>query len=58
MDIRTHDIGLVPVDGEDLEEITHRINALRVALAGLNPEGLDDQEPASIFHPEVARDEA
>ncbi len=51
-------LGLSPVDGEDLEEITHRINALRGALAELEPDDLEDQEPVTIFDPQVPRNEA
>jgi hypothetical protein len=36
---------LKPQDREDLEEVTHRINAIREALARLEPAGLDAQEP-------------
>jgi hypothetical protein len=41
-------LGLTPVDQEDLDEITHRINALRQALATLEPEELDDEEFAAF----------
>ena len=51
-------LGLAPVDGEDLDEITHRINALRGALAELEPDDLADQEPITIFDRQVAPDEA
>ncbi|HLF77243.1 MAG TPA: hypothetical protein VJB57_07080 [Dehalococcoidia bacterium] len=42
-------IGLSTEDDEDLEEVTHRINAINEALAALEPEGLDAQEPVTIF---------
>ena len=48
-------LGLAPVDQEDLDEITHRINAVREALSQLEPADLDDHEPATVFDPEVAR---
>jgi hypothetical protein len=38
-------IGLTPQDDEDLDEITHRINAIRQALANLEPQGIDSLEP-------------
>jgi hypothetical protein len=41
--------GLSPVGGEDVEEIAHRINAIREALAALDPPGLDQYEPTAIF---------
>lgn len=49
---------LSPLDSEDLEEITHRINALRQALTSLEPDNLDGQEPLTILEPETAIDEA
>jgi hypothetical protein len=48
-------LGLSPLDGEDLDEITHRINALREALAALEPFDLEAQEPSTTFEPEAAR---
>ena len=50
-------LGLAPQDAEDLEEITHRINALRETLAGIEPAGLDTQEPVTPFMQETARHE-
>jgi hypothetical protein len=47
-------LGLTPVDQEDLDEITHRINALRQALAALEPEELDDEE-FSAFDQQASR---
>jgi len=44
-------LGLSPVDDEDLDEISHRINALREALAGLEPAEIDAQEPTTTFDP-------
>jgi hypothetical protein len=49
-------LGLSPINNEDLEEIAHRINALRDALAALEPEDLDSQEPRTIFEREAASD--
>jgi hypothetical protein len=47
-------IGLKTEDGEDLEEITHRINAVHEALLALDPADLDAYEPVTIFgHDEV-----
>lgn len=45
-------LGLAPVDGEDLDEVTHRINAVNEALTALEPPGLDDAEPVTIFEAE------
>ena len=45
-------LGLEPVDAEDLEEITHRINALHESLAVLERPELDDCEPAFTFEAE------
>ncbi|HEX5368107.1 MAG TPA: hypothetical protein VFY10_01690 [Dehalococcoidia bacterium] len=42
-------LGLQPVDREDIEEITHRINAMHEALFELEPPGLDSLEPVTIF---------
>ncbi len=42
-------LGLSPVDGEDLEEVSHRINALREALTAIETDELDEQEPLLIF---------
>ncbi len=42
-------MGLKPEDDADLEEVTHRINAIREALTGLELEGLDEQEPVTFF---------
>ena len=47
--------GLWPVDAEDLDEVTHRINAITEALLGLEPEGLDDVEPMTVFDTEAGR---
>lgn len=49
-------LGLSPLDDQDLEEIAHRINALREALAALELEDLDSQEPRTIFERETASD--
>jgi hypothetical protein len=50
-------LGLRTLDEEDLNEVTHRINALRGALAALEPTDLDEQEPLSVFDPRVVSDE-
>jgi hypothetical protein len=50
--------GLRTVDDEDLDEITHRINAFREALVALEPDDLADIEPVTTFEVEVARDDA
>lgn len=42
-------IGLTPLDQEDLDEITHRINAINEAVLGLEHQDLDAQEPVTIF---------
>ena len=45
-------IGLAPVDSDDLGEITHRINAITEALLSLEPDGLDEAEPVTVFDAE------
>jgi hypothetical protein len=50
-------LGLSPVDDEDLDEISHRINALREALAGIEPGDLDAQEPVTMFDQRGGPDE-
>ena len=42
-------IGLTPLDQDDLDEITHRINAVNEAVLALEHPELDAQEPPSIF---------
>lgn len=42
-------VGLRPVDGEDLEEITHRVNAVHEAVLALEHPDLDAQEPVTVF---------
>ena len=42
-------IGLTPVDDEDLDEITHRINAINEAVLALDHPDLKRQEPTTIF---------
>jgi hypothetical protein len=42
-------IGLTPVDGDDLAEITHRINAIHEAVLALEHPDLDAQEPTTVF---------
>ena len=46
-------LGLAPQDEEDLQEVTHRINAIREALTSLEPPDLDPQEPVTIFDTEA-----
>ncbi len=41
--------GLKPEDSEDLEEVTHRINAITEALLALEPSDLNDVEPDTMF---------
>ena len=48
-------IGLEPEDADDLEEITHRLNAIREALLVLDVADLDATEPLTIFGPDEAR---
>jgi hypothetical protein len=45
-------IGLAPVDDEDLDEVTHRINAVNEALLALEPPDLDAAEPVTVFDAE------
>ncbi len=42
-------IGLTPLDQDDLDEITHRVNAVNEAVLGLEHPDLDAQEPRIIF---------
>jgi hypothetical protein len=42
-------IGLAPLDDEDLDEVTHRINAVNETLAALEFPELDGVEPVTIF---------
>jgi hypothetical protein len=42
-------IGLTPQDAEDLDEITHRINAVNEAVLALEHPDLDAQEPRAVF---------
>jgi hypothetical protein len=42
-------IGLTPVDQDDLDEITHRINAVNEAVLALEHPDVDAQEPTSVF---------
>ena len=42
-------IGLLPVDRDDLDEITHRINAVNEAVLALEHADLDAQEPVTVF---------
>jgi len=46
---------LSPQDDEDLQEVTHRINAIRQALAALELPELDEYEPVTIFPIEEAQ---
>lgn len=43
--------GLKPEDDDDLQEVTHRINAITQALLTLEPAGLDAAEPMTVFAP-------
>jgi hypothetical protein len=42
-------IGLTPLDQEDLDEITYRVNAVNEAVLALEHSDLDAQEPTTIF---------
>lgn len=42
-------IGMVPQDDEDLDEITHRINAIHEAVQALEHPDLEAQEPMTVF---------
>jgi hypothetical protein len=42
-------IGLTPLDQEDLDEITHRINAVNEAVLALEHPDEDAQEPRFVF---------
>ena len=42
-------IGLTPLDQDDLDEITHRINAVNEAVLALEHPDADAQEPLSVF---------
>jgi hypothetical protein len=44
---------LTPTE-EDVIEVTHRVNALRQALGGLEHPDLDSTEPMSVFPNEEA----
>jgi hypothetical protein len=46
--------GLAPQDDEDLDEITHRINAIHEALQALEPAGLDAMDPVVVRQDESA----
>lgn len=41
--------GLRPIDDEDLQEVTHRINAVNEALAKIEHPELDAVEPLTVF---------
>lgn len=41
--------GLKPEDQEDLDEVTHRINAITETLQALEPEGIDSAEPMTVY---------
>lgn len=47
--------GLKPEDAEDLEEVTHRINAITETLLALEPDGLDQSEPMTVFETQGER---
>jgi hypothetical protein len=42
-------------DDEDVREVTHRINAIHAALEALDPEGVDEQEPVTVFDKNAAQ---
>lgn len=42
-------IGLTPLDQDDLDEITHRVNAVNEAVLALEHPDLDAQEPRAIY---------
>ena len=42
-------IGLTPVDQDDLDEITHRINAVNEAVLTLEHPDEDAQEPRFVY---------
>lgn len=42
-------IGLTPLDQDDLDEITYRVNAVNEAILALEHPDLDAQEPREIF---------
>ncbi len=46
--------GLAPEDDADLNEVTHRINAITQTLLTLEPEGLDSAEPMTVFEVEAS----
>jgi len=47
-------LDLAPQDDEDLREITHRINAIREALAAIDLPELDTLEPVTMFEQDEA----
>ena len=42
-------LDLHPLDNDDLQEITHRINAINEAVLALEHPDLDAQEPTTVF---------
>ena len=42
-------VGLAPEDDEDLNEVTHRINAITETLLALEPAGIDEVEPMTVL---------
>ena len=42
-------LGLTPVDDEDLDEVTHRLNAITETVLKLEHPDLDAAEPMTIF---------
>jgi hypothetical protein len=47
-------LGLKPVDADDLDEVTHRINAITETLLALEPPDLDAVEPMTVFDTEAS----
>jgi hypothetical protein len=42
-------LGLTPVDDEDLDEVTHRFNAINETVLKLEHPDLDEAEPVTVF---------
>ena len=42
-------LDLTPLDAADLDEITHRVNAINEAVAALEDAGADAVEPLPVF---------
>jgi hypothetical protein len=48
----------LPLDGDDLAEVTHRLNAFVEALGGLAALDLADAEPSPAAPPDLPREPA